>query len=548
MPLRTKITLIIFGLFLFLILLEAGLRLGGFVMLSLQDYRNRQSLKHQGTYRIMCLGESTTVDQYPPYLEKALNQRHAGMQFSVIDKGIDGTNSAVILSQLESNLTQYRPDMVVTMMGINDGGSYMPHEAFSTSKIARFFRSFRTYKLTRLLWLHMVTKVEKMRPQAQSYLSQNDRAYVKLGRFYREQRKFSQAEDLFKEAIELNPKNDEACVRLGWLYQSQGKFSQAEDLFKKAIELNPKKDCAYFCLGWLYQAQGKFSQSEGSFKKAIELNPKNDEACVRLGWLYQDQDKLSQAEDLFKKSIELNPKNDCAYFCLGWLYRNQGKPSQAEDSFKKAIELNPKNEDAYVGLGELYENQGKFSQAEDSLKRASELSPRNDGVYVELGWSYRSEGKLFQAEDSFKKAIELNPQNERAYEALSIVCEAMGKPELAKAYTEKADRLRLEQLNPITVQNYRSLKSILDKKGIRLVCVQYPMRSIELLKKTFQGEEENVIFVNNEKIFRDAVKKDGYRIYFRDAFGGDFGHCTGKGNQLLAANIANAILKEVVNK
>jgi hypothetical protein len=124
----------------------------------------------------------------------------------------------------------------------------------------------------------------------------------------------------------------------------------------------------------------------------------------------------------------------------------------------------------------------------------------------------------------------------------------MGKPELAKAYTEKADRLRLEQLNPITVQNYRSLKSILDKKGIRLVCVQYPMRSIELLKKTFQGEEENVIFVNNEKIFRDAVKKDGYRIYFRDAFGGDFGHCTGKGNQLLAANIANAILKEVVNK
>jgi len=31
-------------------------------------------------------------------------------------------------------------------------------------------------------------------------------------------------------------------------------------------------------------------------------------------------------------------------------------------------------------------------------------------------------------------------------------------------------------------------------------------------------------------------------------FGGDFGHCTHKGNRLLAENIANVIFKEVFSK
>jgi hypothetical protein len=33
-----------------------------------------------------------------------------------------------------------------------------------------------------------------------------------------------------------------------------------------------------------------------------------------------------------------------------------------------------------------------------------------------------------------------------------------------------------------------------------------------------------------------------------DMFGGDFGHCTEKGNQLLAQNIADTILKEVFHE
>ena len=50
--------------------------------------------------------------------------------------------------------------------------------------------------------------------------------------------------------------------------------------------------------------------------------------------------------------------------------------------------------------------------------------------------------------------------------------------------------------------------------------------------------------VHNEKIFKEAVQEGSYSEYFFDNFGGVFGHCTPKGNRLLAQNIANVILEE----
>jgi len=43
--LKQKIALVLFGIFLSFVLLEAGLRLGGFILLSIQEYRNSQSIR-----------------------------------------------------------------------------------------------------------------------------------------------------------------------------------------------------------------------------------------------------------------------------------------------------------------------------------------------------------------------------------------------------------------------------------------------------------------------------------------------------------------------
>jgi tetratricopeptide (TPR) repeat protein len=201
----------------------------------------------------------------------------------------------------------------------------------------------------------------------------------------------------------------------------------------------------------------------------------------------------------------------------------------------------------YVVLSLVYKEQGKFAEVEQILNKAVEIDFKHGAVHTGLGKIYYEQKMFAEAEQAFKKAIELNPQSDCAYGGLARVYGEMGKDELFQAYTEKADKLRDKLYNPVTIDNYHKLKQILDKRKIKLVCVQYPMRSIQPLKKIFK-DDENVIFVDNERIFKEVVREEGYNIYFRDMFGGDFGHCTQKGNRLLANNIANTILKEIFGK
>jgi hypothetical protein len=273
--LKQRIILVIFGVFLFFVLLETGLRLGGFILTSIQEHRNLQSIKQKGAYRILCLGESTTQGQYPQFLEADLNRRNTGVHFSVIDEGRIGTTTTAILNQIEAYLVKYHPDMVVTMMGVNDWGEHIPFETATTSKGIQFIRSFKTYKLIKFIWLHIRTKAKEISLRKPNQDKQSPGYSPGPG----------PKEDYLKPISPQNkinktvrPKNNDDYVVLGWAYRNQGKLLQAEELFKKAMEINSKDDMVYAGLGEVYRSQGKLLQAEEVFKKAIELNPKNDMA------------------------------------------------------------------------------------------------------------------------------------------------------------------------------------------------------------------------------------------------------------------------------
>jgi len=556
-----KAASVFLGLILFLVLLEAGLRLGGFVLLSMQECGNLRSIKQKGAYRILCLGESTTQRQYPHFLEQALNSRNIGVRFGVIDKGRAGTDTSGILRQVGSYLDEYRPDMVVAMMGINDKGiRYFQDMPDSDTWL---FRHCRVYRFGRIIAMHTLKKIKReglygfggsdpgkpAKPEEKAVELDLKGAGERPGpeSSYRNDRRLAEAEKPFKENIASDPKKDEALVALGALYRVDGKFSQAADFYRKALEVNPENGRAYSGLGWIYREQDDFPQAEDSFKKAIELDPENDNPYIGLGRLYLEHGKLSHDEEFFERIVELNPGNAAVVFGVGRFYQARHQSHPAEGLFKKTIELDPENDKAYVELARLYRDQRKFSQAEDFLMKAVMLNPENDGACISLATFYRERKKFSNAEDFLKKAIEISPEIERLLGAMSSLYEEMGRPELAKEYAEKANRLRSESYVPNTVNNYRKLKEILDKKRTKLVCVQYPMRHVGPLKKIFE-KDEGVIFVDNERVFKEALKKGGYQEYFVDMFGGDFGHCTQKGNELLAQNIADVILREVFDR
>jgi tetratricopeptide (TPR) repeat protein len=515
---RQKVILIVIGFFFTLIILEVGLRLGGFIATSLQERRNKISIRKKGAYRILCLGESTTAGQYPPFLEEELNSRNIGIKFSVIDKGVNGAITPTILAKLESNLDAYHPDMVITMMGLNDYGPHMPPEfTIRNQKPITFWQSLRVYKLAKLLWLHLTTRLWK------TGLSRRNNQPKPLSSQNNPQR--TEAE--LKQAIALNPKKHSAFVDLARFYRNQDRLREAEAIIKQAIALNIKKPTVYLAYAELarcYRKLGKLSEAERVLKQAIAIEPKWPSVYMpyaELARFYQDQGRLSEAEEVLRQATRLNFKEPTVYL-------------------------------VYAGLVRFYRETGRLADAEETFRQAAALDTKRSSlhvVYAELVRFYRETGRLSEAEEVFKQAIALNPREGRLlYRALKLLYAEMVNPVFARDYDNKIQESGLVNYGPVTVDNYRKLKAILDKRSIVYICVQYPMRNSASLKKIFPDGAENIVFVDNEEIFMNAVVQGRYEDYFRDMFGGDFGHCTDKGNRLLAENIANVILREVFSK
>ncbi len=405
---KQKITLIIFGLFLSVVLLEIGLRIGGLVYLTLQEHVNKLSLRQTGSYKILCLGESVTAmggeDSYPRQLEEILNQRRIGVKFTVINKGIPGGDTGVIVSQLEYNLDNYKPVFVITMMGENEGLNTKAFEDISIRKNIFFFKALRIYKLINILSQIFFNKVNEI----------------------------------------VVPKKKE-------------NKEDALSVVSNKGQLN---------------------------------NSKEEEAKLR-------------------KSREINPKNEGIKGELGWQYWNKGEYDKAEKILKGILALNPKCVVAYAELGRQYWSQGKYAEAEETLKRGININPINDKLYGGLAICYTEQGKNKSAEE----------------------------------YFEKAKILSTKYYNPITLHNYQKLKEMVIKRGLILVCIQSPLRSINSVKQMI-GAHKSVFFVDNELVFKEAIKHGKYADYFKDMCAGDSGHCLPKGNRLLAQQIANVILRE----
>ncbi|MFC2092113.1 tetratricopeptide repeat protein, partial [Elusimicrobiota bacterium] len=294
--------------------------------------------------------------------------------------------------------------------------------------------------------------------------------------------------------------------------------------------------------------------NEKLINNAFACTHPNDEApddhllsLIENAQSYRKQGKFDMAENNLKTALDIDPENDIIYTELGLTYSETGEHDEAARLFKRALRINPENTRALFKLAWIHKSDKDYHAAIILYNKLAELKP-NQSVYFNLGQCYLYLGKNDDAIQAINTAININRKNDRIYRALGMFYKKLGKTALADEYMQKASEILQELYNPTTRDNYVRLAEILIDRKIECVCSGYPMRSIEPLKKMLKSFSNNVIYVDNELIFKNAVARDGYDMYFTDMFGGDFGHCTRQGNSILAENIADVILKEIINK
>jgi GDSL-like lipase/acylhydrolase family protein len=113
-----------------------------------------------GGYRILCLGESTTAPwlgprdgSWPRQLEEVLKKKDPLRKYEVVNVGFISTNSGLILARLPGFVRRYHPDLVISMMGVNDSAWYgiVEPELGWKGRLTAAVRGFRLWRLGRFL-------------------------------------------------------------------------------------------------------------------------------------------------------------------------------------------------------------------------------------------------------------------------------------------------------------------------------------------------------------------------------------------------------------
>jgi tetratricopeptide (TPR) repeat protein len=540
-----KLILVIVGILLGAVLLEAGLRIGGLTVITSRKFVNWILQQRHNEYRILCLGESTTYDGgiycYPSQLETILNNQKKGIKFKVINNGIPGINSESIVEHLESTLKQYNPDMVITMIGINDDPADKLKGFINNNRSNSFFKELRINKLFNYLKLNIMDGLEKSRKI--SILKKEDVI---------EDLKAEEKILMLEKELESDYSNDFAVFALLTYYKNQGRIEEIEQMYKRLINMSKTYNDRikfYVDLARFYQTQKRFREIEKMYKEAIEKSPDFFRLYCELAIHYRDQGRFLEAERLYKIAIQIEPKNSIIYDNLGDCYKKQSKQEDAEMMYKKARELHIKHLNTSLeGLGREARLSGRYDSGERIYKKILKIDPNDTFAYLQLANIYEKQNKITAAEEMYKNDVWLKRDYYLHYAILALFYQKQGQVKLAGEYFKKRDQIELPVEYPASVvRNYLKLKELVIKRGSRLVCVQYPLRNVGVLKRIF-GSEKSIIFVDNEKIFKNAIEEHGYAAYFIDSFAGDFGHCTREGNRLLADNISTVLLKECFNK
>ena len=228
----------------------------------------------------------------------------------------------------------------------------------------------------------------------------------------------------------------------------------AENLFKQAIEADPKYAPAWVGLAESYMLQfinhdllsmeEAESKAEDAIQRAIALDGSSAEAYAALGLIRMQAKRYDEAESAFSQSLALNPNYPEALHWFGLLHRWRGEFDLAFENLKRSIDLDPLHPVARTNFAQLMLVQGDLEGARALLRGSTGISPEYAGNYALLA-GITALGPMPHPQEALAdidRAIELEPgKNDYWHYKVSILLELDDLPE-ARA-TLRAFKARL---------------------------------------------------------------------------------------------------------
>ncbi|NJD76491.1 MAG: tetratricopeptide repeat protein [Candidatus Methanoperedens sp.] len=151
------------------------------------------------------------------------------------------------------------------------------------------------------------------------------------------------------------------------------KFENAEQKYKLAIDADPKYGVAHYNYAILLSELKRNEEAEEQYKLAIAVDPNDASAHYNYANLLSELKRNQEAEKHYLLAIEISQKSAKVQFDYAKLLQRVEMNKEAEQEYKEAIDSNPNLVVAHGGYGFLLVEMNRREEALEHINEASDF-------------------------------------------------------------------------------------------------------------------------------------------------------------------------------
>jgi len=319
------------------------------------------------------------------------------------------------------------------------------------------------------------------------------------------EKKFTQALKYSDDLLKKYPQNAVLINMKGFILFRLNKFELAENLFLEALTLEPIFFEAKLNLGRLYFYQKNYTQAIGIFNQTIQLNPNDLLAHYYLANSFYNCDMFEESINLINSFISKNNSNDKDILnILAKSLNKINKIDEVKNIYRILLKSEPDNINYLMQLGYLMLSINNIDEAKSYFLNALQLDKNNYAVIYSL--CFFTDYKLQESQINSFKLLDLNLLNFPAFFCLHKHYEDIMEWDKSYFYLEKVNKF-LSNKYPFdlkkTEKSYNQLKNFYNfSKNITLPIKQSSFQLIFIVGLPRCGSTmvENVLMMN-EQVF-----------------------------------------------
>jgi tetratricopeptide (TPR) repeat protein len=271
-------------------------------------------------------------------------------------------------------------------------------------------------------------------PQASSSIVQKAATDFEEGRV-------ADAENALESVLRADPRDLSALSLMAVILDSQRKYSEAEEFYRRALQIAPGSPVILNNLGNHYVATANLKKAEESFRRVVAVDPHHVNANLQLADLSVQRKNGAEALACLGRLAPTAQTQPVAQMLKAQALVLMGNCKSAMPVLSALEEKTAQDSHYSFSIGMGYAQCQQYDRAETSFSEALRADPTDFDVLYNLGVAARRTGHLERAQQVFEAALRSRPEDVDALYAYGDLLIATKDSLTASAVLYRAARL-----------------------------------------------------------------------------------------------------------